>query len=78
MPYQSIWSKVLDYMIISSRKHSIFMQFFWVFLVGPVTLKKQMKASVQVFFWSNHRIGLVFKTMPLTPASEQGSKQATR
>jgi hypothetical protein len=27
----------------------MFMQFFWFFLVGPVTLKKPVRASVQVF-----------------------------
>jgi hypothetical protein len=46
---QSIWSKVLGFRIISSQKHIIFMQFFWFLLVGPVTLKKPMKALVQVF-----------------------------
>jgi hypothetical protein len=46
---QSIWSKVLGFRIISSQKHIIFMQFFWFLLVGPVTLKKPVRASVQIF-----------------------------
>jgi hypothetical protein len=60
---QSIWSNVLGFRIISSKKHITFMQFFGFFLVGPVTLKKPVRASVQIFFWSNHRTDLVFKTM---------------
>jgi hypothetical protein len=45
--------------------HIIFMQFSGFFLVGPVTLKKPMKALVQ-FFLLNHRTDLVFKTKPKT------------
>jgi hypothetical protein len=44
---QSIWSNVLGFRIISSRKHIIFMLFFWFFLSW--TLKKLVRASVQVF-----------------------------
>jgi hypothetical protein len=29
---KSIWSNALGFRIISSRKHIIFMQFFWFFL----------------------------------------------
>jgi hypothetical protein len=43
---RGIWSKVLGFKIIISQKHIIFMQFFGFLLVGPVTLKKPVRASV--------------------------------
>jgi hypothetical protein len=48
-PMRGIWSKVLGFRIISSRKHIIFMHFFVFLLVGLVTLKKPVRASVQAF-----------------------------
>jgi hypothetical protein len=45
-PLRGIWSKVLVFRIIISQKHIIFMQFFGFLLVGPVTFKKPMRASV--------------------------------
>jgi hypothetical protein len=46
---RAIWSKVLDFRMISSQKHIIFMHFYGFLLVGPVTLKKPERALVQVF-----------------------------
>jgi hypothetical protein len=43
---RGIWSKVLGFRIIISQKHIIFMQFFGFLLVGQVTLKKPVRASV--------------------------------
>jgi hypothetical protein len=46
---QSIWSKVLG-LGSSPRENTLFLcSFSGFFLVGPVTLKKLVKASVQVF-----------------------------
>jgi multisubunit Na+/H+ antiporter MnhE subunit len=44
---RGIWSKVLGFSIISSQEHNIFMHGF--LLVELVTLKKLVRASVQVF-----------------------------
>jgi hypothetical protein len=55
------WSKVLG---SYPRETHYFYSVFLVFLlVGPVPLKKLERTSVQIFFWSNHETGLVFKTM---------------
>jgi hypothetical protein len=43
---RGIWSKVLGFRIIISQKHIIFMHIFGFLLVGPVTLKKPVRASV--------------------------------
>jgi hypothetical protein len=45
-PYAGYLSKVLGFRIIISQKPIIFMQFFGFLLVGPMTLKKQLRASV--------------------------------
>jgi hypothetical protein len=60
---QSIWSKVLGFRIISSRKRIIFMQFFRFFISWTSDSQKTDEAFDSGFFWSNHRTGLVFKTM---------------
>jgi hypothetical protein len=63
---RSIWNKVLGIRIISSRKHIIFMQFFWFFISWTSVSQKTSEAFGSGFFWSNHRTGLVFKTMIYT------------
>jgi hypothetical protein len=61
---RSIWRKVLGFRIISSQKHIIFMQFFWFFVSWTSDSYKTEEGVGSGFFWSNHRTGLVFKTMP--------------
>jgi hypothetical protein len=47
MPYAGYLEQgVLGFRIIISEKHIIFMHFFGFLLVGPVTLKKLVMASV--------------------------------
>jgi hypothetical protein len=60
---RSIWRKVLGFRIISSQKHIIFMQFFWFFVSWTSDSKKTGEGVGSGFSWSNHRTGLVFKTM---------------
>jgi hypothetical protein len=47
---QSIWSKILGFIGSSPRENTLFLcSFSSFFLVEPVTLKKPVRASVQIF-----------------------------
>jgi hypothetical protein len=51
---RDIWSNVLGFRIISSRKHIIFMQFFWFFISWTNESYKTSEGFGSDFFWSNH------------------------
>jgi hypothetical protein len=68
---RSIWSKVLGFRSYPCENTLFLCSFSGFLLVGPVTLKKPARLSVQFFFWSNHRTGLIFKTMVVTARNSE-------